>query len=197
MINIIWGFMILSGIMYAAVTGRIEIITSAALLAAEDAVKLSFQLIGIMCLWLGIMKLAEKSGLVQVISFLLRPVTRLIFPSIPHNHKAMGAIVMTISANMLGLGNAATPLGIKAMQELQTLNKTKDTATKEMCTFLAICTTGFTLIPATVIALRSATGSANPSEIVGVTLIVSFLATIMVLIADFLFRNFIWIWSRR
>lgn len=196
MINFIWGLMMIAGVGYAAFNGNIQAVTDAAIMAAESAVKLSLQLVGIMCLWLGMMKLAEKAGLISCVSFLLRPLTKWIFPGIPARHKAMGAIVMTLSANMLGLGNAATPLGIKAMQELQSLNPHKDTATREMCTFLALCTTGFTLVPATVIALRSATGSANPSEIVGVTLLVSLCATLIVLAADFLVRNLYFLKAR-
>lgn len=188
MINFIWALMIVGGISYAALHGRVEVVTGSAIRSAESAVVLSFKLIGIMCLWLGIMKLADRSGLMKLFARLLRPVTSLIFPSVPKDHPAMGAIVMTISANMLGLGNAATPLGIKAMQELQKLNREKDTASAAMCTFLAVCTTGFTMVPATVIALRSAAGSANPAEIVGVTILVSLIATTAVLIVDFFFR---------
>jgi spore maturation protein A len=177
-----------SGIIYAGMNGRIEVVTSSAISAAKSAVELAINLIGVMCLWLGIMKIAELSGLVRVISYILHPLIGLLFPSVPRNHPAMGAIIMTISANMLGLGNAVTPLGIKAMQELQTLNPKKDTATPAMCTLLALCTTGFTLVPATIIALRSAAGSVNPTEIVGSTLVVSLLATILVLVIDRLCR---------
>jgi spore maturation protein A len=177
-----------SGIIYAGMNGRIEVVTSSAISAAKSAVELAINLIGVMCLWLGIMKIAELSGLVRVISYILHPLIGLLFPSVPRNHPAMGAIIMTISANMLGLGNAVTPLGIKAMQELQTLNPKKDTATPAMCTLLALCTTGFTLVPATIIALRSAAGSVNPTEIVGPTLVVSLLATILVLVIDRLCR---------
>lgn len=189
MINIIWALMIVGGIAYAALHGRIDVITGSAIQSAENAVAVSFKLIGIMCLWLGIMKLAERSGLMRIAAFLLRPITRFIFPGVPKNHPAMGAIVMTMSANMLGLGNAATPLGIKAMQQLQQLNPDKTAASAPMCTFLAVCTTGFTLVPATVIALRSAAGSESPAEIVGVTILASFIATIAALTADFLFRT--------
>ncbi|MBP2663484.1 MAG: spmA [Firmicutes bacterium] len=184
MINLIWLVLIASGILYAGIHGRIEVVTASAISAAKGAVELSINLIGVMCLWLGIMRIAEVSGLVKVISYLLQPIIGLLFPSVPKNHPAMGAIIMTLSANMLGLGNAVTPLGIKAMQELQTLNPKKDTATAAMCTLLALCTTGFTLVPATIIALRSAAGSVNPTEIVGSTLIVSLFATIFVLIID-------------
>jgi len=184
MINLIWMILISSGIIYAGVNGRIEVVTSSAISAAKSAVELSINLIGVMCLWLGIMRIAESSGLIKIISYFLQPIVGLLFPSVPKNHPAMGAIIMTLSANMLGLGNAVTPLGIKAMQQLQTLNPKKDTATAAMCTLLALCTTGFTLVPATIIALRSAAGSVNPTEIVGSTLIVSLFATILVLIVD-------------
>lgn len=188
MINVIWLLLMASGIIYAGMNGRIEVVTASAISAAKSAVELAINLIGIMCLWLGIMKIAELSGLIKVISFVLQPIVGLLFPSVPKNHPAMGAIIMTISANMLGLGNAVTPLGIKAMQQLQTLNPKKCTATPAMCTLLALCTTGFTLVPATIIALRSAAGSVNPTEIVGPTLIVSLFATIFVLIIDRLCR---------
>ncbi len=184
MINLIWLLLMAGGIIYAGLNGRIEVVTSSAINAAKDAVELSINLIGVMCLWLGIMKIAESSGLIKLISYLLQPLVGLLFPSVPKNHPAMGSIIMTISANMLGLGNAVTPLGIKAMQQLQTLNPKKETATAAMCTLLALCTTGFTLVPATIIALRSAAGSVNPTEIVGSTLIVSLLATIFVLGID-------------
>jgi len=189
MINFIWTFLIVIGIIYAALNGRIETVTQSAISAAESAVTLSFKLVGIMCLWLGTMKIAENAGIVRLFACLLGPFIRIIFPGIPKNHPAMGAIILTISANMLGLGNAVTPLGIKAMQQLQTLNSRKDTATDAMCTLLALCTTGFTLVPATIIAIRSAAGSVNPAEIVGPTIFVSMIATITVLIADRLCRT--------
>lgn len=185
------------GIIYAGLNGRIELVTKSAISAAEDAVTLSFKLIGVMCLWLGIMKIAEASGMVRIISRLLSPVIRLLFPSVPPKHPAMGAIIMTLSANMLGLGNAVTPLGIKAMQELQKLNAKKDTASPAMCTLLALCTTGFTLVPATIIAIRSAAGSVNPAEIVGATLTVSLIATIVAVVADRIFRTIYAVRSRR
>lgn len=183
-INLIWLTLMASGIVYAGINGRIEVVTASAINAAQSAVELSINLIGVMCLWLGIMKIAELSGLVRVIAYILGPIIRCLFPSVPKQHPAMGAIIVTISANMLGLGNAVTPLGIKAMQQLQTLNPRKDTATPAMCTLLALCTTGFTLVPATMIALRSAAGSVNPAEIVGPTLLVSLLATVFVLLVD-------------
>lgn len=189
MINVVWLILLAGGIFFAAINGRIEMVTQAAIGGAESAVALSFKLIGVMCLWLGIMKIAEKAGLIKVIAVILSPVIRFLFPSIPTNHPAMGAIVMTISANMMGLGNAATPLGIKAMQELQKLNKGSEKASEAMCTLLALCTTGFTLVPATIIALRSAAGSANPTEIVGATILVSLTATIAAVTVDWICRS--------
>ena len=188
MINFIWLLLLLSGILYAGWQGNINIVTQSAIAAAEEAVALAFKLIGIMCLWLGMMKIAEAAGIVRFFARIFRPVIHFIFPSVPRNHPALGAIVMTLSANMLGLGNAVTPLGIKAMQELQKLNRQKDTATEAMCTLLALCTAGFTLVPATIIALRSAAGSANPTEIVGATFIVSLTGTIAVIVLDKIFR---------
>lgn len=184
MINVIWLLLIAGGIIYAALSGRVEQVTQAAIGAAEQAVDLAFRLTGVMCLWLGMMRIAERAGLVRLVSAVVGPLIQLIFPSVPRSHPAMGAIIMTISANMLGLGNAVTPLGIRAMQELQQLNKNRDIASPAMCTLLALCTTGFTLVPATVIAIRAAAGSVAPAEIVGATLAVSLVATLVVLIVD-------------
>lgn len=184
MINLIWLLLLAGGIIYAGLTGRIELVTPSAITAAENAVTLAFKLTGVMCLWLGMMKIAERAGLVRLMSFIIGPFIRRIFPGVPPGHPAMGAIVMTVSANMLGLGNAATPLGIKAMQELQKLSRDRETATPAMCTLLALCTTGVTLVPATVIALRAAAGSADPAEIVGATLAVSLTAAAAALTVD-------------
>lgn len=190
MINFIWLLLLVSGIIYAGLQGNIHIVTQSAISAAEGAIILAFKLVGIMCLWLGIMKIAENAGIVRAFAKLLSPIIYFLFPSVPKNHPALGAIVMTLSANMLGLGNAVTPLGIKAMQELQKLNRHKDTASEAMCTLLALCTAGFTLVPATIIALRSAAGSQNPTEIVGATFIVSLTGTLAVIILDRIFRFF-------
>lgn len=197
MINLVWLLLLVTGILYAGMQGRIAVVTQSAISGAEGAVILSLKLIGVMCLWLGIMKIAELAGLLRGIARLLSPLICFLFPSVPKNHPAMGAIVMTLSANMLGMGNAVTPLGIKAMQALQQLNPKKDTATDAMCTLLALCTAGFTLIPATIIAIRSAAGSVNPTEIVGATLLVSFMATISVIIADRICRIIYSVRTRR
>jgi spore maturation protein A len=134
---------------------------------AKTAVELALGLIGIMALWLGIMKIADQSGLVTKLASLLKPVTTRLFPDVPADHPAMGAMIMNISSNMLGLANAATPFGLKAMEELNKLNKKVGTATDAMCTFLVINTSSVQLIPATVIAIRAASGSSNPTEILG------------------------------
>ena len=142
---------------------------------AKTAVELAIGLIGIMALWLGIMKIADQSGLVATLAKGLRPITTRLFPDVPADHPAMGAMIMNISANMLGLANAATPLGLKAMEELNKLNKKAGTATDAMCTFLVINTSNVQLIPATVIAIRAASGSANPTEILGPVLVATFI----------------------
>lgn len=139
--------------------------------SAGTAVELAIGLVGIMALWLGLMKIAEEAGLVAILARLLKPATRFLFPDVPPDHPAMGAMIMNIAANMLGLSNAATPLGLKAMEELNKLAVRAGTATDAMCTFLVINTSNVQLIPATVIAIRGAAGSANPAEILGPVLL--------------------------
>jgi len=158
---------------------KIKEVTNAVLDYAETAVKIALGLIGIMALWLGIMKIAEESGLINHLARGLKPITKFLFPEIPSDHPAMGAMIMNISANFLGLGNAATPFGLKAMEELDKLNPEKGTATNAMCTFLAINTAGMTLIPATAIALRASAGSAEPAIIIGTSLVGSACATVV------------------
>ncbi len=145
---------------------------------AGVAVKIAIGLIGIMALWLGIMKIAEEAGLIQIIAKAVTPITRFLFPEVPPDHPAVGSIVMNISANMLGLGNAATPFGIKAMEELEKLNPHKGVATNAMCTFLAVNTAGLTLVPATAIAIRASLGSNDPTIIIGSSIFGAACATI-------------------
>ncbi len=183
MINVIWLGLIVIGVIAAVATGDISVVTSAAISNAETAVNLSLGLIGVMALWLGLMRIAEDSGLVKALGKLLKPILVRLFPEVPADHPAMGAIVMNMAANVFGLGNAATPLGIKAMQELQTLNDNKDTATNAMVMFLAINTSSVTLIASSVIAFRSAAGSANPAEIIGPTIIATIASTTAAIIA--------------
>jgi len=160
MLNYIWFGMMFIGVVVGIFTGNIDAVTAAAIDMAKVAVNLAIGLIGIMALWLGIMKIAEESGLIRLIAKGLRPITIRLFPDVPEDHPAIGSIVLNMSANILGLGNAATPLGLKAMEELQRINPDKDTATNAMCTFLAINTSSVQLIlPATVVALMGATSS--------------------------------------
>jgi spore maturation protein SpmA len=165
-------------------------VTNSALDYAGIAVNIALGLIGIMALWLGVMKVAEEAGLITIIARMLRPVTTRLFPDVPSDHPAMGSMIMNISANMLGLGNAATPFGLKAMEELDTLNPEKGTATNSMVTFLAVNTAGMTLIPASAIAIRAASGSSDPALIIGTALFGSTCATITGLTAAKLFANF-------
>jgi spore maturation protein A len=176
---------------YAAVTLEFEpvhfiklrAVTQAALDYAATAVTIALGLIGIMALWLGVMKVAEEAGLIRSLTRLLTPLTKWLFPEIPPDHPAVGAMIMNISANMLGLSNAATPFGLKAMEELNKLNPKVGTATNAMCTFLTINTAGLVLIPATAIAVRAAAGSANPGIIIGTSIFGAGCATVAGLIA--------------
>ncbi len=165
-------------------------VTNDAIKVAQTAVEIALGLIGIMALWLGVMKVAEDAGLIKIIARALNPITRRLFPEVPADHPAIGSMVMNISANMLGLGNAATPFGLKAMEELDKLNPTKGTATNSMVTFLAINTAGMTLIPATAIAVRAASGSANPTVIIGTSIFGAFCAVVVGLTAAKLFERF-------
>lgn len=174
----------------AAFTGRIDTVTDAIFSSAEKAVSVAFSLISIMTFWLGMMKLIEKSGLINWIVCVLRPLANFLYPNIPRNHRAMQAILMNMSANLLGMGSAATPFGLKAMQELQELNDDPQTASDEMCTFLAVNTSSLTIIPTTVIALRAATGSLSPTEIVGTTIVATFCSTFVAITLDRVLRCF-------
>lgn len=165
-------------------------VTNDAIKIAQTAVEIALGLIGIMALWLGVMKVAEEAGLIKIIARGLSPITRRLFPEVPSDHPAIGSMVMNISANMLGLGNAATPFGLKAMEELDKLNTNKGTATNSMVTFLAINTAGMTLIPATAIAVRAASGSANPAVIIGTSIFGAFCAVVVGLTAAKLFERF-------
>lgn len=178
MLNYIWLGMLVIGFALGIINGRTEAVTQAAMDSAGTAVQLCIGLLGVMCLWTGLMGIAEKSGLVRYISRKVRPLLGFLFPEIPKGHPATGAVVMNLVANFLGLGNAATPLGLKAMGELQKLNPQKDTATNAMSMFLVMNTSAIQLIPATIIALRAAAGSSHPAEIIGTIWIASICATI-------------------
>lgn len=192
MLNAIWLAMMVVGVAVAAVYGRAAAVTDAAFAAGKLAIETIIGLAGLMGLWMGIMKIAEKSGLMEGLAWLLRPIVRALFPSVPGDHPAVGAMLMNISANMLGLGSAATPLGLKAMQHLQELNEGRDEASEAMCTFLTLNTSSITLIPGTIIALRAAAGSVNPAEVVGATLVATVASGSIGLAIDWLVRR----WNR-
>ncbi|MBO8163064.1 MAG: spore maturation protein [Brevibacillus sp.] len=189
MLNVIWLSLIVFSIVVAALNGRIEVISQASFEGAKTGVTVSFGLLSVLIFWLGMMKIAEKAGLLELLAKALSPVVQRLFPDIPKGHPALGYILSNMSANLLGLGNAATPMGIKAMEELQKLNPDKQTASPAMCTLLAINTASITLIPTTMIAIRMQYGSANPVEIVGTTLIASFFATLVALLLDRWYRH--------
>ncbi len=166
MINIIW-FLILSlGIVIGIITGKGEIVSRAVVSSTTGAVELVMGLVGMMCLWCGIMKIAEKSGLTDKLAKLLRPILKIIFKQAGKNQKAMSSITMNLTANMMGLSNAATPFGIKAMEEMQKINNEKDTASNDMALFLVLNAACIQFLPTTVISIRAAYNSQNPAIII-------------------------------
>ncbi len=189
MLNYIWFGMLVIGFVYGIFNGRINEVNQAVVDSAGNAVKLGIGLLGVMCLWSGIMGIMEKSGILALITRLARPLLAVIFPDIRKKGKALGAIMMNLAANFLGLGNAATPLGLKAMEELQKLNPDKETATDSMCMFLVLNTAAIQLIPVTVIAIRAQAGSSDPAEIISAVWIASVCATISGIIAAKLFSS--------
>lgn len=166
MVSYIWLFLIAIGIIYSLLSGNIEVINNSILTNANEALDLILELLPIIVLWTGILKIAEKSGLLDKFASILRPLLSKLFPSVPKDNKALGYIASNIAANMMGLGSAATPAGLKAISELQKINDKKDTASTPMVTFLVLNTAGVTIIPTTILALRTTYGSANPTEIV-------------------------------
>lgn len=176
MINKLWFYMIVIATAFAATGGRLEALTEEIFASLRSSIDLGIGLLSGMMLWCGVLKVAEKSGLVDGISAFIRPVMRVLFRGIPERSAAMGAMVMNITSNMLGLGNAATPMGLKAMQELQGFNPKKDTATNAMCLFLVINAAPIQLLPATVLSLRASAGSANPGIIIFPAVISSLIA---------------------
>lgn len=175
MVNVIWLFLISLGIGFSLVTGKMDIINAEVISSANNGIEMVFRMMPLLILWMGIMQIALKSGLLDLFAKVISPFLGKIFPSLESNDPALGYIASNIAANMIGLGSAATPFGLKAMAEMQKKNIKKDEATEAMITFLVLNTSGVTIIPTTVIALRMAHNSANPSEII----ITSLLATIM------------------
>ncbi len=189
MVNIIWGLLILIGIGFAFSTGNAELINQEILLSAKSGFNLVLEILPILVLWMGLMKIAEKSGLLVLIANFLSKPLKVLFPSIPKGSKALGYIASNVAVNMMGLGSAATPFGLKAMEELQKLNNNKKIASDAMVTFLILNTGGVTIIPTTVIAMRMLHGSANPTEIIGTSIFATFCAAISGLIVDYFIRK--------
>ena len=193
MINYIWGFFIVVGVLFSIINGSGSI-TNSMLLSGSKAIDMILGIVPLMCLWLGTMKIAEASGLLDIISNKLSKVVKILFPEIPEGDKAIGYISSNVVMNMLGLGNAATPFGLKAMSELKRLNNNSDVASRSMITFLVINTASVTIVPTTVISLRLANGSINQTEIVPVTIITTFLSTFLAILLD---RLFYFIWRKK
>ena len=191
MLNYIWFALMAIALIVALINGTAKEVTSGAIDAAGIAVEISIGLVGVMALWLGIMKIADRAGLVTLLAKAIKPITRLLFPEVPSEHPAMGAMLMNIAANMLGLNNAATPLGIKAMEELQELNEDKETASNAMVMFMAVNTTGIQFIPATVIGVLAASGAANPTAIIGSTLIATTIGMTSAVVVTRLIERFV------
>lgn len=184
MLNYIWLGLLLFSVLMGAATGRLEEVAVAAFEASKNAVlSLALPLAGVMALWLGMMRLAEKAGLIALLARALRPVLTRLFPDVPANHPAMGSMLMNMAANMLGLSNAATPLGLRAMQDLEKINPHPGTASNAMCTFLAINTSSVQLIPATAVGILAAAGSTQPTAIIGTAFVATLCSTIAGLVA--------------
>lgn len=190
MVNYIWSFFLITGILYSIITGRVELLNKEILDSTSVSLNIILKIMPIMALWLGLMQIAIKSGLIKKFTKLIMPLLKKLFPEIPNNHESLDYISSNVIANMLGLGNAATPFGLKAMKSLQDLNN-KKTASKSMITFLVLNTCGFTIIPTTVISLRIANKSNNPTIIISYCILVSFFSLFFaLLINSFLARKY-------
>ncbi|OPY10407.1 MAG: Spore maturation protein A [Syntrophus sp. PtaU1.Bin005] len=187
--NVIWLILLSVGIVFAVFTGNLEPFTQAVFDGAKSAVEISLFLLGIVSVWLGITRILEDSGLIYRIAHVFRPVLSRLFRNIPDDHPSLTAITLNILANLFGLGNAATPLGIKAMQELDTLNKDKGTITFEMMIFIVLNTASIQLIPFSVIGILAAYGAHNPAEIVLPVLIATAISAVAALFILFTFRK--------
>jgi len=196
-LNYIWLALVLLAVAIGGWNDRFKDVTGGALDGAKTAVTIALGLWGVMALWLGVMRLAERAGLVQRIAYGLRPLMRRLFPEVPADHPAMGSMLMNMAANMLGLGNAATPLGLRAMRDLESLNPRPGVASNAMCTFLAINTSSVQLIPATAIAILAAAGSARPTVIVGTAFFATLCAATVAVVSAKLFERLAFFQPRR
>lgn len=182
MLNYLWSFMMLFSIMLAGFSGGMQAITSSALNASQEAVKLCIEMCGIVCMWMGIMRIAEKAGLIDALSRKMTPILNFLFPDVPKDHAARKYIATNLIANFLGLGWAATPPGLKAMVELQKLNKDKQVATHAMCMFLIINISSVQLIPITIVSYRATYGSTNPTEIIAPCIVATTISTLVAIL---------------
>mgnify|MGYP004563221001 FL=1 len=192
--NYIFYFLIVVSIIAGALNDKLSDVVNSILTGAELSVKVAFSLIGIMAFWLGMMKIAEQCGLVKIIAKIIKPITKRLFNEIPEDSPAIGDIAMSVSANAFGLSNAATPIGLKAMEELQKQNIDKSSASNAMCMFLAMNTAGFQLVPATVIAVLIGIGYKNPTEIIAPTLLVTGIAFVSAILMAKFFEK---IWTKQ
>ncbi|ASF39740.1 MULTISPECIES: nucleoside recognition domain-containing protein [Halobacillus] len=183
MVNLIWALLAIIGIVYAAFNGTMEAVNKAIFSTLDEAVMIALSLAGVLIFWLGLMKIAEEAGLLRGLAKLFKPFVRKVFPDIPENDPALGYILSNMTANIFGLGNAATPMGLKAMNELKRLSDSQE-ASRSMITLLAINTSSLTLIPTTVIAIRMKYGSEDPTSIVGATILATIISTCAALLID-------------
>lgn len=189
MVNIIWGIFIVIGIVYGLLSGNVKTINDILISSGKTSIEIIMEMIPVLVVWMGLMEIAEKSGLLTMISKKLSNFLRILFPSIPKDNKALGYIASNVAVNMAGLGSAATPFGLKAMEELQKINPKKDTASEAMITFLVLNTGGVTIIPTTIIALRALHKSANPNEVIITCILATFISCICGLLLDYFIRR--------
>lgn len=189
MVNKIWAFFIIIGVIFGIINDKISVINESILNSTTTIIEMILKMFPVIALWLGIMEIAKESGLLDKLSNLFKPILSKLFPELPKNHEALGYISSNVVINMLGLGNAATPFGLKAMKSLYELNGKSKIASKSMITFLILNTSGLTIIPTTVISLRMMYGSASPTEIVPATIIATIISTILALLVDKIFRR--------
>lgn len=189
MVNIVWGVFIIIGIVFSFFNGRIDLINNEIITSGKTALNLLLEMLPMLALWMGLMEIAEDSGLLKLIAKKLSFILKKLFPTIPENNPALGLIASNVAINMAGLGSAATPCGLKAMKELQKINKDKDVASTAMITFLVLNTGGVTIIPTTIISLRVLHGSANPTEVIPTCILATFCSSISGLLLDYLIRR--------
>lgn len=189
MVNIIWALFIIIGIIYSLISGNFNVINNEILVSGKSALELLLGMLPLLVIWMGLMKVAEEAGIISSISKMMSPILKKIFPSVPNNDPSLGFIASNIAANMAGLGSAATPFGLKAMESLQKLNKDKKVASEAMITFLVLNTSGVTIVPTTIISLRLLYGSVSPSVVLPFCIIATTCSTIGGLTIDYLIRR--------